>query len=1050
MKNMTPMILGLLMLTSLFAGIDFTELEETVVIEDAGARAGADPSVLAITSPKETVCDNTGCRNDLKVGQETKFTAYIQNAGDASVDELSYTVTVYNTDSTGVIGSIAKDTTGNDLQWVNLDAICDDGSVCDFDSSQTPHPFTANSYLGNGKYTLKYAGQDIVWTPTIGEYIVDITVDSPTDADIANNGQQVAVIVTDWYDIKVDLEWDDGSTSVTGAGDKAYTLTVTADGSSNFAPRDVSVRLGLDGIVAAATGGPNNDDITANSGITMLTAGTEQTVVTFQNESDVNDTTSDLRHVLDFQTPWTYTGVITPDGTQNTSRFELTATVIDYVLYGPYADCVESFTVDENITTWQHSCEVTENGDDRPATDSAEITGAVENYHDIRISRMGVYQGYNSDGTGQASNFIEDSAGADLNVGFSRVYAELEHRGSDINVGYDWNISYTISLGTTVMSTGMVNDCLQGTEVPYQYEPLGGPGQTIATVCVEASLEPGEYTFEFELIMENKAYTIDATGAYDMRLSNNDRTMVSNVVNNLPLITSFELVNQGDLIVGQEDMLQFAVSAFDVDDPSGEGLNFEYNIIGGSIAGCGGTQALGGTVCSTPILPDYVTDFPVTVVVTDNHGGEVSEEMMLEIWNDAIGFNSTASGIEVSYPLQYMAKSNFTLDTSDGDLSSYQDVELEGFSGSYNAVGVVDYAPSTTFNSGEILSQSLAVTVAKSLEATNLWYIDSSGKWILLDDVAEDSTEDASKSVFNYAIPANSGVIPAGMMVLMGGELVGGNIPTAAISGFTAEAQQGGAIQMSWTMLANEPLRTGDSVRLIITDGTAEVFNQTMAEEDRSYPYPGTSTTHGVTYFATIAVCNEQGCSTPGVDNATADKRVDGGVSATGLTVQENGSDWIVSWTVDGDSSDVAMWHVCISRDDDFTAATMPTGTGPNEPCEPMVMGATGNTVTIAQPTAAGSFTYYFTAVPMDALGNMDSAASMNSIDYYRQVDNTNNNNSGTVGDDSGDSAGSGIPTGAWAAIGGVVIVAFVVGAFILTRGDGEEGGSEDGKDWDY
>ena len=51
--------------------------------------------------------------------------------GDAPVDELSYTVTVYNTDSTGVIGSIAKDTTGNDLQWVNLDAICDDGSVCD-------------------------------------------------------------------------------------------------------------------------------------------------------------------------------------------------------------------------------------------------------------------------------------------------------------------------------------------------------------------------------------------------------------------------------------------------------------------------------------------------------------------------------------------------------------------------------------------------------------------------------------------------------------------------------------------------------------------------------------------------------------------------------------------------------------------------------------------------------------------------------------------------------------------------------------------------------
>ena len=241
---------------------------------------------------------------------------------------------------------------------------------------------------------------------------------------------------------------------------------------------------------------------------------------------------------------------------------------------------------------------------------------------------MGVYQGYNSDGSGQASNFIEDSTGADLNVGFSRVYAELQHRGSDVQIGYDWNVSYTISLGTTVMSTGIVNDCMQGIDMPYQYQPLGGPGMEIATVCVDVSLAPGEYTFEFDLVMENKAYSVDATGAYDMRLSNNDRTMVSNVINNLPLITSFEVVTLGDLVVGQEDMLQFAVSAFDVDDPDGGGLDFAFNIVGGTIAGC---EASSRTTCETPVLPDYVTDFPVTVVVTDSHGGEVSKEI---IWDE--------------------------------------------------------------------------------------------------------------------------------------------------------------------------------------------------------------------------------------------------------------------------------------------------------------------------------------------------------------------------------------------------------------------------------
>ena len=1049
MKNMTPMILGLLMLTSFFAGIDFTELEETVVIEDAGARAGADPSVLAITTPKETVCDANGCRNELKVGEVTNFAAYIQNIGDASVDELSYTVTVYLTDSTGAVGMIAKDATGNDLQWENLDAICDDGTVCDFDSSVTPHPFSANSYLGAGKYTLKYAGQDIAWTPTQGIYIIDISVDSPTDADIANNAQQIEVRVTDWFDIKVDLEWDDGSTSVTGSDPSGFTLTVTADGSDTFSPRNVEIRLALTGVVQSATGGVSNDDLTLNGGISTFMAGVSTpNTLTFQNETDVNDTTSATRTILDYQSPWTYTGIVTPDAQQNTSKFVLDASVISYVVFGQLADCVQTFEDDGNVTTYLHSCEVTEAGDDRPATDYSEVTGAVENYHDIRISRMGVYQGYNSDGTGQSSNFVEDSAGADLNVGASRLYAEVQHRGSNPMVGYDWNVSYTVSLGTTVVDSGVVSSCMEGTDVPYEYQPLGNSGPEIGSVCVLVYLEPGEYTFEFELVMANKPTSIGATGAFDMRTSNNDRTMVSNVVNNLPLITSFELVTQGELVVGQEEMLQFAVTAFDVDDPSGEGLNFAYNIPGGIIPGCGGTQSTGGTVCTSMILAEYVTIFTVTVVVTDNHGGEVSQEMILSIWNNAVGLDSTESGIEVTYPIQYFLQSNFTIavnDVTDSDeLEKYSDVELEGFAGNYDAVAVVDYQPSTTFTSGDILTQSLSVSVDKSLEATSLWYIDGSGKWIVLDDTSEDSPEDATKAIFTYSIPANSPVIPTGTMVLMGGELVGGEIPTAAISNFAIDALKGGAIGMSWD-LENLPLRTGDSVRLIVTDGTTEVVNQTVPDEDRTFTLAGPSTTHDTTYTATVAVCNLEGCSTPGIGNATADKRVAGDVAATSLTIEEDGENWIVKWNVEGDSSDVAMWHVCYQRAESFTAADMPTN------CPDMVLVDAGNTVTIAQPTTAGSFTYYFTVVPMDALENMNSAASMNSIDYYRQADNTNADGNGTIGDDDADSTSGDIPMAAWGAIAGVIIVAFIVGAFILTRGDGEGGdGAEDGKDWDY
>ena len=85
MRKITPMILVALMLVSVLSSFDFAELEETEVIEDAGARAGADAEVIAITSPKETSCNQQSCRNEIRVGEETTFSAYIQNGGDADI-----------------------------------------------------------------------------------------------------------------------------------------------------------------------------------------------------------------------------------------------------------------------------------------------------------------------------------------------------------------------------------------------------------------------------------------------------------------------------------------------------------------------------------------------------------------------------------------------------------------------------------------------------------------------------------------------------------------------------------------------------------------------------------------------------------------------------------------------------------------------------------------------------------------------------------------------------------------------------------------------------
>ena len=177
MKNMTPVILVMLMLTSFLAGMDIHELEEQVVIEETGARAGADASVVAITTPKETTCSQQGCRNALQVGEEVTFSAFIKNVGDADITELSYSVTIYLTDASQAVGGIAKDASGNDLVWENLDAMCDDGTVCDFDSDV--NPLAAGAFLGGGKLTLQRSGADIVWTPTQGMYMVEVSVDGP-------------------------------------------------------------------------------------------------------------------------------------------------------------------------------------------------------------------------------------------------------------------------------------------------------------------------------------------------------------------------------------------------------------------------------------------------------------------------------------------------------------------------------------------------------------------------------------------------------------------------------------------------------------------------------------------------------------------------------------------------------------------------------------------------------------------------------------------------------------------------------------------------------
>ncbi|MDA9828293.1 hypothetical protein N9C12_01230 [Candidatus Poseidoniaceae archaeon] len=1012
MRKITPMILVMLMLVSALSSFDFAELEENEVIEDTGARAGADADLVAITTPKETVCPfGAECRNVLKVGDETTFSAYIKNSGDADITEMAYTVNVWLSDANGNPSMIAKDANGNDLSWTNNDVMCASVSVCDFQS------LAAGAVLGGGKHTMSVAGSPITWTPTKGLYVIEMVVNANPDDDVGNDAKQVFVTVEDWYDIDLDLVWDSGMEMESGSGAKQWTLTVNASGSDTFEPRNVQVRLQTTGEVDSAQtlDGTVIDASTTN----IFTAGTSTTVDVYENLSTEPSTvTTDSRSVL---TTWTLTGSLTPDVENvDSASYGLRASLVEYVQYDQWSSCVYT---DADNNSFDNFCEETFTRDAYPATDSSTIDGFASVFNDIRISQLTVVQGYNDDGTGQGTSFFNDANIGELNVGTSYLHVEVEHRGSEAESTYNWSVDFQI----TDPNGGVVDvpdsTTCEAVEPAYlQYSPLGiGPGMSMTGyACTMISLTiDGEYTFSASLLNESKMV--------DAKPSNNEKSMTASVRNNAPLIISLDLLNDEDLYLGQDDLISMAVQVFDVDDPSSSNMEIEWMFNGVALPGC--DRATMRTTCSVLIEPQFVTNFPVSVNVYDANGGEVSAELMLQVWNDGSYSTSTASGLVLAYDMFFWGTTPFSVNATDGEAQT--NTELPGFTGRYDSVGVIDYAPSTTYSANDVLEQSMSVQYAKSLGATSLWYVNGAS-WTLLSDVSTDV--DATAGQFAYSFPANSPILSNGQLVLMGGSLAQAEVPSASITGFNAAAAKGGAIQINWdvdgTMLA------GDSIDVTVceTIDCVTAFEISLGAGNTSYPYSGQSTTHGVEYTVTVAVCNEVGCSSPvGTGTVVADSAVDGDASATDLTIAAAENTWTVSWTPAGAQDDVASWKVCYQRGT-FDAANMP------ETC----LDATGTTLDVDISTwSAGTYTYHFTAVPVDALGNSMAAASMNSIDYQRDGDTSNTDDGTTV---IGEDVEGGVPTWTWGVIGGVVVVAFIVGAFILSRG----GEGDEGKDWDY
>ena len=62
----------------------------------------------------------------------------------------------------------------------------------------------------------------------------------------------------------------------------------------------------------------------------------------------------------------------------------------------------------------------------------------------------------------------------------------------------------------------------------------------------------------------------------DDKPSNNERSVSYFVRNNAPIITSLDLLNEGDLYINMPEPISLSADVFDVDDPTSESIEMEW------------------------------------------------------------------------------------------------------------------------------------------------------------------------------------------------------------------------------------------------------------------------------------------------------------------------------------------------------------------------------------------------------------------------------------------------------------------------------------------
>ena len=1023
MRKMTPMILVILMLASVLSSIDVYELQEQNEFEETSARAGADPEVVYVTSPRETLYVDGSPTNELLAGEPINFKAYLRNSGDADLTNMQYTVTVYNK-LNGQRGDVATDYSGAQLSWQNDKAVC--ANSC---QATTVAP---GEYIDGGESTLKTTnGLEIVWTPQSGNYIVEVKVSSQVLGDPGNNELSYDVSVKDYHDIVVDLSWLDSSGeeingAVEGTADVDFKITVdlqTSIPQMNIRTTNMSIQI-------------TNGDVGGSTSI-LQTIGVTKTVTT--SDDGEGNTVTDSRQIIghdeDVATLGTFSGEVTmtlsppADGS-----YSVSVSIESYYMY------------DSNDACPDGSCERlvagTDAEDEFSGNNAASIFGSATTVHDIMLTDYylsPVSDGGEEEGDAELDmasdryGFVGGEIIQPLSTGTYNLVAEVTHVSSSDTPMYEWNATFTITDGAGTVTVLEATECVD--VMGYSHKYLGEEtertvAESIGYACAVATMDQGEFNVEASVNMVGE-YDEDSTSVddkiSDMILVNNAYSFDFSVINYEPQILSM-IPNAESVLVG--DMLTVVATAFDVE---GDKVDFTWHDGSGTELPCEDAgNALSGE-CMFTITLAMVPTLEIRVTAADQYNS-VDETLLIDV---AVQESFTASGLADGFAAVYSitAKtSGLTVDFADGDLTAVTNPACANVP---TPVGAVTVNPSTTYDSSVLNAHSMTVHFPNDLDVMQMWM--STGNQVFTVASGDADEVDASTDGYTYTFPAGSDMFPAGTtFYLIAEDCETPDPPAGAITQLTATPAMGGDIVIAYNY---DALLSSENVRITVcidSSGcaTPEVVYDRVESDTRSLTF--SSGTHATVYDVTAALCNEYACGDSVSVSATSDSEV-ASVTANDVTISESGDDWVVSWTASSEDSDVAGWYVCYNRGE-FTATEMKVLIDAGA-CK-MVMD--GTQATIAKYTTVETTQVHFGIVPHDAVMNIAYGASTDSILYDRAQDTTNPDDGTTTTDSE---ASSGVPTWTWGVIGAVVVVAFIVGAFILSRGEGE---GDDDKEWDY